>query len=79
MQLISTVPPEFTLHARNAGTHREAWVAATRFLYQCMAHPFVRDLDGNVRRYGSLQDLNNFHKLALTCCPALHSIILDLL
>ena len=33
--------------------------------------PYVRDLD-NVRRYGSLEDLNNFHKLAYML-PALHS------
>ena len=33
--------------------------------------PYIRDLDG-VRRYGSLEDLNNFHKLAYMA-PALHS------
>ena len=33
--------------------------------------PYVRDLDNN-RRYGSLADLNNFHKLAYMS-PALHS------
>ena len=33
--------------------------------------PYVRDLDNN-RRYGSLEDLNNFHKLAYMS-PALHS------
>ncbi len=33
--------------------------------------PYVRDLD-NQRRYGSLADLNNFHKLAYMS-PALHS------
>ena len=33
--------------------------------------PYVRDLDNN-RRYGSLADLNNFHKLAYMA-PALHS------
>ena len=31
--------------------------------------PYVRDLDNN-RRYGSLKDLNNFHKLA-QMAPAL--------
>ena len=33
--------------------------------------PYVRDLDNN-RRYGTLEDLNNFHKLAYMA-PALHS------
>ena len=33
--------------------------------------PYVRDLD-NKRRYGTLEDLNNFHKLAYMS-PALHS------
>jgi trimethylamine--corrinoid protein Co-methyltransferase len=33
--------------------------------------PYVRDLDNN-RRYGTLEDLQNFHKLAYMA-PALHS------
>jgi trimethylamine---corrinoid protein Co-methyltransferase len=70
MQLISTVPAEFTLHARNA--ERTVKVGGRNMVFVPMyGAPFVRDLD-NVRRYGALSDLNNFHKLA-QMSPALHS------
>jgi trimethylamine---corrinoid protein Co-methyltransferase len=70
MQLISTVPPEFTLHARNP--ERTVKVGGRNQVFVPMyGAPYVRDLD-NVRRYGSLDDLNNFHRLA-QMLPALHS------
>ena len=71
MSLISTVPSEFTLHARNP--ERTVKVGGKNSIFIPMyGAPFVRDLD-NVRRYGSLADLNNFHKLA-QMSPSLHSM-----
>jgi len=70
MDLISTIPPEFTLHARNPG--RTVKVGGDNSIFIPMyGAPYIRDLDGN-RRYGTLEDLNNFHKLAYMA-PALHS------
>ncbi len=70
MHLIAKVPPEFTLHARNA--ERTVRVGGNNCVFVPMyGAPYVRDLD-NKRRYGSLADLNNFHKLAYMT-PALHS------
>jgi len=70
MHLISTVPPEFTLHARNP--ERTVKVGGKNQIFVPMyGAPYVRDLEGK-RRYGQLEDLNNFHKLA-QMLPALHS------
>ena len=73
MKLISTAPSEFTLNARNA--ERTVQIGGKNTVFVPMyGAPYVRDLE-NVRRYGSLEDLNNFHKLAYIL-PALHSSIL---
>ena len=70
MELVAKVPPEFTLHARNP--ERSVKVGGKNTVFVPMyGAPYVRDLDGK-RRYGSLADLNNFHKLA-QMAPALHS------
>ncbi len=70
MQLISTAPSEFTLNARNP--ERTVRVGGKNTVFVPMyGAPYVRDLD-NVRRYGSLADLNNFHRLA-QMSPTLHS------
>jgi trimethylamine---corrinoid protein Co-methyltransferase len=70
MELISSAPSEFTLHARNP--ERTVKIGGKNTVFVPMyGAPYVRDLD-NVRRYGSLEDLNNFHKLA-QMLPALHS------
>ena len=70
MDLVSQVPPEFTLNARNPD--RTVKVGGKNSIFVPMyGPPYVRDLDNN-RRYGSLEDLNNFHKLAYML-PALHS------
>ena len=70
MELVAKIPPEFTLHARNA--ERTVKVGGKNTVFVPMyGAPYVRDLDNN-RRYGSLQDLNNFHKLAYMA-PQLHS------
>ncbi len=70
MELISSIPSKITLHARNPehtvplGDGRSIFVPMT-------GAPFIRDLEDN-RRWGSLEDLNNFHKLS-HMAPALHS------
>ena len=70
MQLISTAPAEFTQHARNP--ERSIRIGGKNQVFIPMyGAPFVRDLE-NKRRYGALEDLNNFHKLA-QMLPALHS------
>ena len=70
MELVGKVPEEFTLHARNP--ERTVKVGGRNQIFVPMyGAPYVRDLDNN-RRYGSLADLNNFHKLAYMS-PALHS------
>jgi trimethylamine--corrinoid protein Co-methyltransferase len=70
MDLVSKVPAEFTLHARNP--ERSVRVGGNNSIFIPMyGAPYVRDLDNN-RRYGTLEDLQNFHKLAYMA-PALHS------
>lgn len=70
MELVSKVPSEFTLAARNP--ERTIRVGGTNSVFVPMyGAPYVRDLDNN-RRYGTLADLHNFHKLACMA-PALHS------
>jgi trimethylamine---corrinoid protein Co-methyltransferase len=70
MSLISTAPSEFTLHGRNP--ERTVQIGGRNSVFVPMyGAPFVRDLDNN-RRWGSLADLNNFHRLAQMSAP-LHS------
>jgi trimethylamine--corrinoid protein Co-methyltransferase len=70
MELVAKVPAEFTLNARNPD--RTVQVGGNNSIFVPMyGAPYVRDLDNN-RRYGTLADLNNFHKLAYMA-PALHS------
>lgn len=70
MGLVAQIPPEFTLNARNP--ERTVRLGGRNSVFVPMyGAPYVRDLD-NARRYGSLADLNNFHRLA-QMLPALHS------
>lgn len=70
MDLVSKIPAEFTLTARNP--ERTVKVGGRNSIFIPMyGAPYIRDLDGN-RRYGTLEDLNNFHRLAYMA-PALHS------
>ena len=70
MSLVAKAPSEFTLNARNP--ERTVKVGGKNSIFIPMyGAPYVRDLDNN-RRYGSLDDLNNFHKLAYML-PSLHS------
>jgi trimethylamine---corrinoid protein Co-methyltransferase len=69
-ELIASIPSSITLHARDPkktvtlGDGRSIFVPMT-------GAPFITDLE-NKRRWGSLEDLNNFHKLS-HMAPAMHS------
>ena len=67
--LLSTAPREFMLHARNPERSVRFGGDATVFS-PVGGPPFVTDLDRG-RRYGTLEDLHNFIKLAHTA-PAIH-------
>jgi trimethylamine---corrinoid protein Co-methyltransferase len=70
LELVAKVPSEFTQHARNPD--RSVRIGGNNMVFVPMyGAPYVRDLDNN-RRYGRLEDLQNFHKLAYLC-PSLHS------
>ncbi|HUE46135.1 MAG TPA: trimethylamine methyltransferase family protein [Aestuariivirgaceae bacterium] len=70
LELVAKIPSQYTMHARNPA--RSVTVGGRNAIFVPMyGAPYVRDLD-NVRRYGGLADLQNFHKLAYMA-PALHS------
>ena len=70
MELVGKAPSRFTLHARNPLRNGE--VGGNSMLFgPTYGSPFVRMLDGE-RRYGTLGDLQDFHKLAYMS-PALHN------
>ena len=69
METLALVPSEFTQHARNP--ERNVVVGGRNTVFApTYGSPFVRDLDGE-RRYGTLEDLQNFVKLAYMT-PVLH-------
>jgi trimethylamine--corrinoid protein Co-methyltransferase len=67
--LLATAPSGFTLHARNPGRSLHLGGDATVF-GPVAGPPFVSDLDRG-RRYGALEDVVNFVKLA-QMAPAIH-------
>ena len=67
--LLKTAPREFTLHARNPARNVRFGGDATVFS-PVGGPPFVSDLDRG-RRYGTIEDLTNFIKLA-HMAPAIH-------
>jgi len=67
--LLKTAPSTFTQHARNPDRSVEIGGNATVFA-PVYGPPFVRDLDGN-RRYATIEDFQNFVKLAYMA-PAIH-------
>lgn len=69
-ELITTIPSEFTYHARNPARNLPFGKDHSFFVPMTGA-PFLRDLD-DVRRNPTLEDLGNFHKLA-HMLPAMHS------
>ncbi|MFQ5783732.1 MAG: trimethylamine methyltransferase family protein [Alphaproteobacteria bacterium] len=69
METLAKVPVEFTQHARNP--ERDVVIGGRNTVFApTYGSPFVRDLDGE-RRYGTLEDLHNFVRLAYMT-PALH-------
>ncbi len=69
MELVAKNPAEFTLHARNP--ERSVRIGGRNMVFvPSYGSPYVLDLDEE-RRYSTLKDLNDFHKLAYMC-PALH-------
>ncbi|MCR9135458.1 MAG: trimethylamine methyltransferase family protein [Alphaproteobacteria bacterium] len=67
--LLKTAPSVFTQHARNPERSVQIGGKATVFA-PVYGPPFVRDLDGE-RRYATLEDFENFVKLAYLA-PSLH-------
>ena len=70
MGLVAKAPERFTVHARNPERSIEIG-GDTMAFGPTYGSPFVRGFDGE-RRYGTIEDLNNFHKLAYMA-PALHN------
>lgn len=70
MELLSTLPEEISLHARNPEKTVTIGKGKSMFVPMTGA-PFVRDLEEK-RGWGSYKHLNDFHKLA-HMSPALHS------
>lgn len=68
-QIMTTAPARFTQHARNPANSVEIGGGAT-VLAPSYGSPFVMDLDQG-RRYGTIQDFQNFVKLAQSS-PWLH-------
>ncbi len=71
LSLIDRAPSQFTLHARNPERNVEIGGNNTVFAPN-YGSPFVRMEDGE-RRYGALEDLQKFHRLA-QAAPALHNV-----
>lgn len=70
LELVAQAPERFTLHARNPERNAEIGGGTTVF-GPTYGSPFVRGFDGE-RRYGTIEDLNNLHKLA-HMAPALQN------
>lgn len=70
MELISSIPPHITYHARNPVKNVDLGGRHSIFVPMTGA-PYMRDLEDN-RRAPTIADLNTFHKLA-HMMPALHS------
>ena len=68
-EILKTAPKEFTQHARNPA--RSVQIGGNNVVFSpAYGSPFVMDLDKG-RRYGTLEDFQNFIKLAYAC-PWLH-------
>ncbi|MFO1038325.1 MAG: trimethylamine methyltransferase family protein [Geminicoccaceae bacterium] len=70
MGLVAKAPERFTLNARNPAQSAEIG-GDTMVFGPTYGSPFVRGFDGE-RRYGTIDDLNNLHKLAYMA-PALQN------
>ena len=68
-EVLKTAPSQFTQHARNPA--RSVEIGGKHVVFSpAYGSPFVMDLDRG-RRYGTLEDFQNFIKLAYAC-PWLH-------
>jgi len=67
--LLKTAPAEYTQHARNPARNVQIGGNNTVFV-PVYGPPFVRDLEGG-RRYGTIEDFENFVKLAYMA-PSIH-------
>jgi len=68
-KLCGTAPSRFTMHARNPGCNIE--IGGRNLVFAPIGGaPFVEDLD-NGRRYGTMEDFENFVKLSHSS-PAIH-------
>ena len=68
-KLCQTAPREFTQHSRNPA--RSVQIGGDKVVFATVyGPPFVRDLEGG-RRYGTIEDLQNFVKLTYML-PSLH-------
>ena len=70
MSLVALAPQHFTLHARDPAKSAEIG-GDTMMFGPTYGSPFVRAFDGE-RRYGTIEDLNQLHKLAYMA-PALQN------
>jgi len=70
MELVAKAPSRFTVLARNPERSTEIGGDKVAFA-PTYGSPFVYDFD-NERRYGTMEDLENFHKLAFLS-PVLHN------
>jgi trimethylamine--corrinoid protein Co-methyltransferase len=70
MDLVAKAPERFTVQARNPAHSTEIGGDKVAFA-PTYGSPFVYDFD-NQRRYGTIEDLQNFHKLAYLS-PVLHN------
>ena len=69
-ELIKTIPSSFTYHARNPDNNLPFGNDHSIFVPMTGA-PYIRDLEDK-RRYPTLDDLANMHKLS-HICPSIHS------
>ncbi|MDH3689846.1 MAG: trimethylamine methyltransferase family protein [Gammaproteobacteria bacterium] len=69
LDLVSKTPSSYTMNARNPKRSVKVGGRNTIFV-PTYGSPYVRDLSDN-RRYSTLEDLHNFHKLAYLT-PSLH-------
>jgi trimethylamine--corrinoid protein Co-methyltransferase len=70
MSLLAKLPGQFTLTARNA--ERSVTVGGDNMIFlPTYGSPFVR-MEDNARRYGTMADLERFHRLAYMS-PAIHN------
>ena len=64
MEAIGTAPAEFTFHARNPANHRR--IGGRNMTISLVSSPPMPAISSGARRQGSLEDCENFFRLAQT-------------